>query len=218
MPEAAAAPQELRVHRTGAVVSADAPPGPPGRTTAIAAGASPGAVKAAAAPGDAPLFEPMLAALDTVGAPASAGQPQASSQPELASQAARIVRQIVEVMPSGPDRMTELTLDPEELGRVRLGIATGEQGVSVQILAERPETLELLRRNLDLLSEDLRRLGFSGITVDLGSGGAGAGAEERSPAPREDAAPAPDATHRPGAPAPERADAPTGRGALDLRL
>ncbi|MFP4044440.1 MAG: hypothetical protein ACLFTP_07735, partial [Rhodosalinus sp.] len=78
--------------------------------------------------------------------------------------------------------------------------------------------LELLRRNLDLLSEDLRRLGFSGITVDLGSGDAGAGAEERSPAPREDAAPAPDATHRPGAPAPERADAPTGRGALDLRL
>jgi flagellar hook-length control protein FliK len=167
---------------------------------------------------DAPLFEPQVAPLDTAGAPTSATQSQTPAQPEGASQAARIVRQIAEAMPNGQDRTTELRLEPEELGRVRLGIATGEQGVSVQIQAERPETLELLRRNLDQLSEDLRRLGFSGISVDLGSGGADGGAEERSPAPGEDAAQALDAIHRPEAPAPERPDAPMGHGALDLRL
>lgn len=52
---------------------------------------------------------------------------------------------------------TEIALSPAELGSVRITVAAQEQGVQIMIATERPETAELLRRNLDLLSQDLRQ-------------------------------------------------------------
>ena len=59
----------------------------------------------------------------------------------------------------------------EELGCVKLSMVPGEAGLVVQILAERPETLDLLRRHVDMLSADLRDLGYSGLDFSFGHEG-----------------------------------------------
>ena len=55
--------------------------------------------------------------------------------------------------------MVEVKLSPEELGRVRLSMTTAETGMTVLVTAERPETLDLIRRNIDLFAADLERTG-----------------------------------------------------------
>lgn len=130
----------------------------------------------------------------------------------------RVAWQIAESIAQAPDRTSELMLAPEELGRLRFGIVTTEHGVTVQIAAERPETLDLVRRHLDHLAEDLRRMGFGGVTIDLGSGESvpdgRAGDQRRAPGPPAAA----------DSPAPVRPDAPPGANpsdgtsGLDLRL
>ncbi|MBE1285492.1 MAG: hypothetical protein GJ676_19420 [Rhodobacteraceae bacterium] len=64
----------------------------------------------------------------------------------------------------------EVALSPEELGRVRMVLSVSEAGVSVSIVAERQETLELMRRNVDQLSADLKDLGYSTLGFDFSNG------------------------------------------------
>lgn len=58
------------------------------------------------------------------------------------------------------DGPVEITLAPAELGRVTLALSTGDGGLMVTVLAERSETLDLLRRNIGQLAEELRALGY----------------------------------------------------------
>lgn len=44
--------------------------------------------------------------------------------------------------------------------------------MAVQIVAERPETLELLRRHIDILATELRQQGFTDLSFTFGQGGA----------------------------------------------
>ncbi len=71
-----------------------------------------------------------------------------------------VAAQIIDVLPSRAGRPVEVSLNPEELGRVRMTVITGDSGVILSIIAERPETLDLLRRHIDQLATDLRRLGY----------------------------------------------------------
>lgn len=54
----------------------------------------------------------------------------------------------------------ELRLSPEELGTVRLTFVQSETGVTVNVHAERAETLELLRRNIDTLAQEFLDIGY----------------------------------------------------------
>ena len=67
-----------------------------------------------------------------------------------------------------PGQTVELLLAPEELGRVRLVLNPAEGGISVRIAADRPETLDLLRRHSGELAQDLAALGFEGATFTFG--------------------------------------------------
>ncbi len=81
-----------------------------------------------------------------------------------------IVNQIVQSIVRAPgEAFFEIRLQPEELGRVRLSITPVEAGVSVQITAERSETLDLLRRNIELLEDDLQDSGFENLQFTFGS-------------------------------------------------
>ncbi len=64
----------------------------------------------------------------------------------------------------------DVSLHPEELGRVRLSIAASELGVSLQILAERPETLDIMRRHAEMLAKELGEIGFASIDLAFGQG------------------------------------------------
>lgn len=71
-----------------------------------------------------------------------------------------LARQLAGGLAQGQDRPVELVLSPEELGRVRLTIFSDDRGLTMTLMAERPETLDLMRRNIDLLAQDFRSLGF----------------------------------------------------------
>jgi len=80
-----------------------------------------------------------------------------------------ITQQVAHAAARVADGPVELTLAPEELGRVRLTLHTSEAGITVAIHAERPETLDLMRRNIDLLARDFRDQGYASIAFDFGN-------------------------------------------------
>jgi len=108
-------------------------------------------------------------ALDSKGAPADPvlARPEASRAP---------MAQIAEAARRLPDGPIEISLSPEELGRVRLSMNGADGAMTVQILAERPETLDMIRRHIDLLAADLKEAGFTSLTFAF-AGGDGGGAE-----------------------------------------
>ncbi len=87
--------------------------------------------------------------------------------------AARSVIQQITHSVSRPhaEGVIEVRLQPEELGRVRLTMVAAEAGLNVQVTAERPETLDLIRRHIDMLESDLRDQGFDGMSFSFGAEG-----------------------------------------------
>ena len=70
----------------------------------------------------------------------------------------------------------DIALYPEELGRVRMSISSGDAGMIVTIAAERSETADLMRRHMEQFSRDLQRMGFHDVAFDFqGDRGTGAG-------------------------------------------
>ncbi|NDR57889.1 flagellar hook-length control protein FliK [Aliiruegeria sabulilitoris] len=64
----------------------------------------------------------------------------------------------------------DVRLSPEELGNLRISFINAESGLSVNIHADRPETLELFRRNIEVLSADLRALGYEDVSMSFAEG------------------------------------------------
>jgi hypothetical protein len=62
----------------------------------------------------------------------------------------------------------ELRLSPEELGAVRLTFVQSETGVTVNVHADRAETLELLRRNIDTLAQEFLDIGYDSAEFTFG--------------------------------------------------
>lgn len=90
-----------------------------------------------------------------------------------------VARQIVAALAPPPaiggmrvttaEGVTEIALSPEELGRVQISVS-GQDKPLIVITAERPETLELLRRNADLLAAELREAGLEGGALSFRDG------------------------------------------------
>ena len=140
------------------------------------------------------------------------GRPAPASPPQVALQVAEAVRQ------AGPTGTLEIALEPEELGRVRLVFSAAEAGLAVTLQADRSETLEMLRRHVDLLVSDLRARGFEDVHIDIGgnarggqgeASGDGGGARPDAPGLPADSPPPDAASGR---------DIPAPTSGLDLRL
>ena len=93
----------------------------------------------------------------TVADPRSAMANQASQTMHL------IAARVAEVLGRNAERAFKVILEPSELGRVRIMLAQSETGMSVNVQAERGETVDLMRRNSDLLDREFRDLGYGGI-------------------------------------------------------
>ena len=87
-----------------------------------------------------------------------------SARPELAIS---ISHQMAEAMRVAADKSVEIALSPAELGRVRMVLNASEAGVTLSILAERPETLDLMRRNIDDLAKSFADLGYEDISFSF---------------------------------------------------
>ncbi|QUJ76283.1 flagellar hook-length control protein FliK [Sulfitobacter albidus] len=97
-------------------------------------------------------------------------QAPAQSVPARTDLPQHTLRQIAEAAPQASHRPVEIALAPEELGRLRMSVATDERGIVVHILAERPETLDLMRRHIDQLGQNFRQIGYDTISFSFGQG------------------------------------------------
>jgi hypothetical protein len=176
-------PPAAEVHRAAGV---EAPTMPDSAPVAIGAEASergtatagPGAISdlpPAAAHG---IGEAPLGLRDSATAPHAAPEARAEI-------GARAAQQVAAALTASPEGRIELRLDPEELGPVRLGLLPGDGTITVQIAAERGETLELLRRHADLLARELRQAGYGEVSFQFGADTASGGGA----APRDGYAP-----------------------------
>ena len=106
-------------------------------------------------------------ALDSAAGLARIDRPAVAPQ-ALAPEVARAVSQQVAVaVTQQSDGQTEIRLNPEELGRVRLALNSSETGITLTITTERPETADLMRRNLEGLAQEFRALGYTDIAFDF---------------------------------------------------
>ena len=98
---------------------------------------------------------------------------QASTIPLRADLAPHVARQIGEAMTQASHRPTEIALSPKELGRVQMSVLADDGAVTINILAERPDTLDLMRRHIDQLGQTLRSMGYDSINFAFGHGAHG---------------------------------------------
>jgi len=87
------------------------------------------------------------------------------SNPTAVSKAVAV--QIAQSVIGGADPSFEITLDPIELGKLRLTLQTTETGITLQIHAERQETMDLMRRNSGDLEAEFESLGYHDINFEF---------------------------------------------------
>ncbi len=100
----------------------------------------------------------------------SQSQPQTAQMQLRGDLAPHVARQLVEVMAQAAYRPVEIALSPHELGRVRMSILADDGAITVNILAERPDTLELMRRHIDQLGQSFREMGYASVTFAFEQG------------------------------------------------
>lgn len=88
----------------------------------------------------------------------------AASQSGASAQAAQnIGRQLAVAISTNPSGTIEISLNPEELGNVRMQLQMNDGSINLMIGTERPEVLDLMRRNLDVLAQEFKELGFKDV-------------------------------------------------------
>ncbi len=66
--------------------------------------------------------------------------------------------------------VTEVALSPQELGRVRMTLTAQDNAMVLTIVAERPETQDLMRRHIDQLNQEFRAMGYQDVAFSFGEG------------------------------------------------
>lgn len=98
-------------------------------------------------------------------------QAGAVAAPTAPAEAGRhVALQIVAAVKTDGDGGFEVQLSPEELGKVRLSLHVSDGTVALSIHAERPETLDLLRRHIDVLEREFHDAGFTSLSFTFGQG------------------------------------------------
>lgn len=128
-----------------------------------------------------------------------------------------VIRQVSDAMVIQRDGQVEVALSPEELGRVRLVMSGREHGLHVVVMAERPEVLDMLRRNAPALLEQFADVGVGDAALEFRQQDSGAEKGEDGGGAEDRARPEPAMIATlPGGAAPESWTAAPGR--LDIRL
>jgi hypothetical protein len=167
--------------------------------------------------GDAELFAASTTGPDPVDRHHAAAVSHRSDNLPQRAEAAALARQMVTALPATPGGVTELLLDPVDLGSLRLVLAPGDGTLIVTVTAERAETSDIIRRNLAELSQEFRSLGYGDVTVALSGEGADDRRKSREPIPQPDPAATETPESAPIMPA-GTGRALRGSGLLDVRL
>lgn len=105
--------------------------------------------------------DPLTDDIGLIASHSSSANGIASPQISIPRVAAHIVaQQIAASVAQSSAASTQIVLNPEELGFVRISLTTSDAGLVVNIVAERPETTDLLRRNIDSLMQEFASMGY----------------------------------------------------------
>ncbi len=91
----------------------------------------------------------------------------APPSPILRPEVQRAVMMQLAQVPLKPDQPVELRLDPQELGQVRMVLSSQEQSLTLVMSAERPETLDLMRRHIDQLAQEFHEMGYTDLNFSF---------------------------------------------------
>jgi flagellar hook-length control protein FliK len=83
-------------------------------------------------------------------------------------EARQIANQLAVQFSKQSDGTTVIRLNPEELGQVRMALKNVEGVMTMTILAERPETADAMRRNINELAQEFKSLGYSDLNFAFG--------------------------------------------------
>jgi flagellar hook-length control protein FliK len=122
-------------------------------------------VQPAAVPSEEIEIEPAAAALSE----RNTAGPLTSSRSSLSQieTVRHVATQLAGAVADRTGRPTEISLNPEELGRVRLTISAADTAINLSISAERQETTDLLRRHIDALAQEFKELGYDDISFSF---------------------------------------------------
>ncbi|NOR62735.1 MAG: hypothetical protein GQ535_09620 [Rhodobacteraceae bacterium] len=90
--------------------------------------------------------------------------------PQAPPVASQITAQLPQLLTKAEKQTIELRLDPPELGRVTIHLTTNDTQVTAQVVAERVDTIDLMRRHAELLAATLARAGFSEANLSFQQG------------------------------------------------
>lgn len=74
---------------------------------------------------------------------------------------------VTEFLRNAGQKLIQIRIDPVELGRVRIMLQMSDAGLHVHIMAERVETLDLMRRFATDLAQDMAQMGFSDLMMSF---------------------------------------------------
>lgn len=97
-------------------------------------------------------------------------RPASAATAELAREVAQQIGARITPLARG---QFELMLSPAELGRLEIALREINGVMTLTVSAERPETLELIRRHVDLLAQELSQIAQRELALQLGAGGSG---------------------------------------------
>ena len=122
-------------------------------------------------------FDQRMIATDESGFPATSAVAvplEAASVARTGSQALTnptiVIRQVADAMAAAKDQSIELTLDPPELGRVRMSMSEQNGILNVVIDSDQSTTQSLIRRHQEMLRQDLLALGYTGVSFAFDQG------------------------------------------------
>ncbi|MFQ8430733.1 flagellar hook-length control protein FliK [Amaricoccus sp. W119] len=130
----------------------------------------PAAVADAASSGQPSITQLTISPLSMGSPDAAARLTQAAPAEAPPGQTRAVVEQIAVAVAESDESRVEIRLDPAELGRVHISLTRTEHGVHAMVTAERPETLELLRRNAETLTRELGAAGYDSVSLDMSQG------------------------------------------------
>jgi hypothetical protein len=124
-------------------------------------------------PGDMQEPSPLLHAIDLTGVRKGLEAPPAGVASAPAELARNVGVQLAATVGGGPEGTFEIQLSPEELGRVTLTLHMADDSIVLSVVAERQETLDLMRRHADVLQREFREAGFTSFNFSFGQGQSG---------------------------------------------
>jgi len=78
-----------------------------------------------------------------------------------------VMSQVIDALVRNNGNSVDISLEPAELGRVRLSLHLSQETMTVHVLADRAETLDLMRKNSAVLHAELVDLGFQDVSFSF---------------------------------------------------